>query len=216
MLKTTKAEIDLLTDIDMLLFCEKAIRGALNGIGEKRHMKASNPYLNDHDSSKTCSYGLLLDVVNLYGGTMTTKMPTGNFKWVEKTLNEILESSDDNIHGFFLMVNLLCPQNLHDAHNDFSLAAEKLTIDSQYASAYQQEINPKPEKSEKLMETLFDKKNYVCHYSMLKFLIQQGLKVKKVKRVLQIYQSNFMAAYLELNTKMRQRPQNSEFDKKFF
>ena len=35
MLKTTEAELDLLSDIDMLLFCEKAIRRGLNGIGEK-------------------------------------------------------------------------------------------------------------------------------------------------------------------------------------
>ena len=61
---------------------------------------------------------------------MSTKMPTGNFKWVEKTLNEILETSDDNKQGYFVMVNLFYPQNLQDAHNDFSLAAEKMTIDS--------------------------------------------------------------------------------------
>ena len=53
MLKTTKAELDLLTDIVMLLFCEKAIRGGFNGIGEKRYMNAINPYLADYDSTKT-------------------------------------------------------------------------------------------------------------------------------------------------------------------
>ena len=35
MLKTTGVELDLLSDIYMLLFCESAKRGVLNGIGEK-------------------------------------------------------------------------------------------------------------------------------------------------------------------------------------
>ena len=79
MLKTTKTEIVLLTNIDMIPFCEKAIGGGLNGIGEKRYIKINNPYLIDYDSSKTCSYGLFLDVVNLYGGTVTKKKAYGNF-----------------------------------------------------------------------------------------------------------------------------------------
>ena len=33
--KTTGISLELLSDIDMLLFCEKAIRRGLNGIGEK-------------------------------------------------------------------------------------------------------------------------------------------------------------------------------------
>ena len=36
MLKRTEVQLDLLSDIDMLLFCERAIRGGLNGIVEKR------------------------------------------------------------------------------------------------------------------------------------------------------------------------------------
>ena len=70
MLKTTKVKLDLLSDIEMLLFCERAIRGGLNGIGEKRYMKANNKYLLDFDEEKPSTYGLFLDVVNLYGGTM--------------------------------------------------------------------------------------------------------------------------------------------------
>ena len=52
MLKTTEVKLDLLSDIDMLLFCERAIRGGLNGIGEKRYMKANNKYLDDFDHEK--------------------------------------------------------------------------------------------------------------------------------------------------------------------
>ena len=66
------------------------------------------------------------------------------------------------------------------------------------------------------METLFDKESYNCHYSKLKFLIQQGLKVATIRKELQFDQSKFTAIYKDLNIKMRQRPQNSDFDKKFF
>ena len=80
MLKTTKVKLDLLSDIEMLLFCERAIRGGLNGIGEKRYMKANNKYLHDFDEEKPSACGLFLDVVNLYGGTMMKKLPTGGFE----------------------------------------------------------------------------------------------------------------------------------------
>ena len=73
MLKTSKVKLDLLSGIDMLLFCERAIRGGLNGIGEKRYMKANNKYLHDFDEGKPNTYGRFLDVVNLYGGTMIKK-----------------------------------------------------------------------------------------------------------------------------------------------
>ena len=53
MLKTTGVELELLNDIDMLLFIEKSLRGGLNGIGEKRYIKANNHYLSDFDEKKT-------------------------------------------------------------------------------------------------------------------------------------------------------------------
>ena len=52
MLNTTKVKLDLLSDIDMRLFCERAFRGGLNGIGEKPYLKANNKYLDDFDEKK--------------------------------------------------------------------------------------------------------------------------------------------------------------------
>ena len=44
MLITPKVKIELFDDIDKLLFCEKAIRGGLNGVGSLRFFKADNKY----------------------------------------------------------------------------------------------------------------------------------------------------------------------------
>ena len=54
MLNTTKVELGLLSDIDILLFCERAIRGGINGIGDMRHFKANNKYME-----AICVWGFL-------------------------------------------------------------------------------------------------------------------------------------------------------------
>ena len=41
LLNTTKVDLSLLSDIDMLLFCERAICGGINWIGAMRHFKAN-------------------------------------------------------------------------------------------------------------------------------------------------------------------------------
>ena len=52
MLKLTWVNLELLSDIEMLLFCEKTIRFGLNGIEEKRFMKANNKYFSVFDQTK--------------------------------------------------------------------------------------------------------------------------------------------------------------------
>ena len=51
MLKVTKAEIEIFTDIDMILMTEKCIRGGLTQV-TKKHAVANNKYLPDYDSTK--------------------------------------------------------------------------------------------------------------------------------------------------------------------
>ena len=54
---------------------------------------------------------------------MTKKMPTCNFKWVEKSLEDILVTSDESKEGYFVMVDMHYPLNLHDPHSVFPLAS---------------------------------------------------------------------------------------------
>ena len=216
MLKKTQIKLELLSDIDMLLFCEKGIRGGLNGVGEKRYLKANNKYMSDYNQQKPSVFGLFLDVVNLYGGTMMKKHPVGGFQWSDDTLNEILSAPDDNDFGYFVMVDLEYPTSLHDTHNDFPLAAEKMLIEEDMLSSYQKTLGSRPSSVRKLLETLRDKREYVCHYSVLKFYQQKGLKITKLHRALKFKQSNFMKAYIEQNTKLRQNPDATEFEKNFF
>ena len=216
MLKTTEVKLDLLSDIDMLLFCERAIRGGLNGIGEKRYMKANNKFLDNFIEEKPSKYGLFLDVVNLYGGTMMKKLPTGGFEWSDISLDEIMQTSDESDVGYFVVVDMNYPSNLHDNHNDFLLAAEKLKVDAEMLSQYQLELGNKTSHIPKLLETFQSKLNYACHYSVLKFYCQQGLQVTRIHKTLKFNQSDFMKCYIEQNTKLRQQPGISTFEKNFF
>ena len=67
----------------------------------------------------------------------------------------------------------------------------------------------------KLIETLFDKHNYVCHYRNLKFYLKHGLKVKRLHRVLQFRQSKRLGEYISKNTVMRKQA-GTDFEKKFY
>ena len=104
-LKKTKVELELLTDIDMLLMIEKVTRG---GICQAihRHAKANNKYMKNYNKDVISSYLMYLDANNLYGWAMSQKLPVNGFKWVKKLsrFNEIFikyynENSDI---GYFL------------------------------------------------------------------------------------------------------------------
>ena len=78
-LKKTGVELDLLTDIGMLLMVEKGVIGAIcNAV--HHYAKANDRYMNDYDENKESSYINYWDVNNLNGFPMTQKLPTFNFK----------------------------------------------------------------------------------------------------------------------------------------
>ena len=81
-LKKTQVELDLITDIDMLLMIEKGIRdGTCNAV--HRSVKATDKYMDDNDENKELPYPRYWDVNNLYGWAMSQKLPTYSFEWVE-------------------------------------------------------------------------------------------------------------------------------------
>lgn len=203
MLKYTKVQIELLTDIDMLLFVERGIRGGISQCS-KRYSKANNKHMKDHDPNAASKYLMYLDANNLYGFSMMQHLPIKDFEWNQNefTIEEIMNIPDDASTGYIFEVDLEYPQHLHDKHKDYPLCAETREV-------------PGSKKEKKLLLTLFDKKNYVIHYKMLKFVLQQGLVLKKIHRVLQFTQSQWLKPYIELNTLLRTKATN-DFEKNFY
>ena len=116
MLNTTKVELGLLSDIDMLLSCERAIRGVIDGIGAMRHFKANNKYMEDFDKSQPSVFGAFFDVTSLYGGTMQQPLPCGNYKWRnDLTIDDILNTDCFGGVGYFVEVDSEYPPHLHVA-----------------------------------------------------------------------------------------------------
>ena len=193
-LKITDVKLELLTDIDMLLMVEKGIRGGVSMISN-RYGKANNKYIGDKfNPSELSKYLMYLDANNLYGTAMSMKLPTSGFKWMNNKELSVWEKIP-----CILEVDLEYPEELHDLHNDYPLAPERINCD----------------KVEKLIPNLRDKKKYVIHYKNLKQYLKLGLKLKRIHRGIKVVESEWLKPYIDMNTKLRTKA-NNNFEKDFF
>lgn len=200
MLSYTKIELELLSDYDKYLMIEKGIRGGIS-LCIKRHAVANNKYIdNTYNINLPNTYLAYLDANNLYGWAMSKYIPYGGFTWCTTDI-DILNIPDDSPVGFILEVDVEYPQFLHDNHSDLPfLPVNKCTNKS---------------KQSKLLTTLELKENYICHYVNLKQAVNHGLVIKKIHRVLQFFQSQWLKSYIDLNTEKRQNAKN-KFEIEFF
>ena len=190
MLKMTNIKLELMTDIDMFQFIEKGMCGGVSYIAN-RYGNANNKYMKEYDEKAPSKYIMYLDANNLYGWAMSQYLPTGNFKWMsDKEISKINlgKYKADGKKGLILEVDLEYPRELHDMHNDYPVAPEKVKVPNNILSAYCKKIAEKYNISiglvSKLIPTLRDKKEYVLHYRNLQLYLVLGLKIKKVHQVL--------------------------------
>ena len=221
MLKMTNIKLELMTDIDMFQFIEKGLRGGISYIAN-RYGKANNKYMKEYDEKAPSKYIMYLDANNLYGWAMSQYLPTGGFRWMtEKQINKInlTKYKEDSDKGIILEVDLEYPEELHDLHNDYPLAAEKIEVTHDMLSEYCKNISDKYNIStglvQKLIPTLSNKKKYVLHYRNLQLYLSLGLKINKIHRVLEFNQSPWLKQYIDFNTEKRKNAKN-DFKKDFF
>ncbi|KAJ8914908.1 hypothetical protein NQ315_016062 [Exocentrus adspersus] len=115
MLFKTRQTLELLTDIDMLMFVERGIRGGLSQVCAKRKSVANNKYMPDYNPNEPSQYLMYFDVNNQYGWAMSQSLPYGGFKWVDPNI-DVLSIGDESSKGYIREVDLEYPNHLHDAH----------------------------------------------------------------------------------------------------
>ena len=125
-----------------------------------------------------------MDKNNLYGWTISEYLPFGEFEWLENVdefdVNSINEKSDT---GYFLEVDREYLDELHELHNDYPHAPEKLTVTNDMLSKYCKRIADKYEIKvggvKKLIPDLCNKTKYVLHYRNLQLYFSLEMKLTK-------------------------------------
>ena len=203
MLKMTRVKLDLLTDIDMVMWIESGIRGGISQCAN-RYSKANNKFMKNYNPQEVSKFIMYYDINNLYGHAMIQNLPTGDFRWLERDEIDAFNFEnipDDNTKGYFLEVDLYYPTHLHNQHNDLPFCP----------------IHKAPEgsKEKKLLTTLENKNNYVIHYRYLKQVVSNGLKITKIHKIMEFSQSPWLAQYINKNTELRMEAKN-DFEKNFY
>ena len=203
------------------MFFEQGMRGGVSYIN-KRYSKANNKYCQDYDKRKTEKYILYPDMNNLYGHAISQYLPYFNFKWIkniDKIKQKLINIKSNSSTGYTLEVDLEYPQELHDIHNYYPLAPEKINIPKEWLSDYSLKIgnahNITKGTVKKLVPNLMNKNNYVIHYRNLQQCLELGMKLKKTHRVLKFKRKDWMKTYIDFNTQKRKEATN-EADKNHF
>ena len=108
---------------------------------------------------------------------MSEKLPIGDFKWIEKDdllkIDEkFIRNYDENSDkGYILEVLVKYSKNLHMLHSNLPLH-ERMIVN----------------KHSKLTCNIQDKKDYIVHIRALKQVVNHGLILKKVHRVIEFRQ----------------------------
>ncbi|VVC41595.1 DNA polymerase, palm domain [Cinara cedri] len=113
-------------------------------------------------------------------------LPHKGFKWSDPDCfdtERILKMKDDQKKGYIFEVDFKYPEELHDLHSDYPLAPENVFDNKELP---------------KLTTTLYDKKKYILHYSNLRLYLSLGLKLKKIDRVIEFEQKDWLRPYIEL------------------
>ena len=112
-----------------------------------------------------------LDANSLYGCAMSKFLPANGFKWIDPKEFNLNKYSSNSSKENVLEVDLECPKELRELHNDYPLAPDKIEIEREMLSDYQLKIadhyNIPIGNVKKLVPIFFDRQIYVIHYENL-------------------------------------------------
>ena len=165
LLKMTRVELELVSDLEMSDFIERGKRGGVSTV-MRRHAEANNKYMGEKfDPSKPPSFILYPDANSLYCWPMLQPLPVGNFRWLSE---DELSKSLKEFPPCFVSVDLEYPEELHDKFKDYPPAPDRVLLNG----------------VEKLAPNLLPKSEYVCNVRNLLKCVELGCRVTAVHQAL--------------------------------
>ena len=88
--------------------------------------------MKNYNPKKPSKFTIYLDKNNLYGWTMSEYLPYERFKWLKNVDGfDVMSISKESKTGIIFEVDLEYPDELHESHNDYPLAPEKLALSNE-------------------------------------------------------------------------------------
>ena len=106
----------------------------------KGYVEANSKFLKLYDTNKPTSYMIFLDANNLYGHTMVQLHPTEILYWDNPNDFNIDNYFKDSPKVCFTEVDLDFPDQLHNLHNHYCYAGEKMELMEKMLLEYQLQI----------------------------------------------------------------------------
>ena len=106
----------------------------------KRHAVAKNKCTNPNHEGES-NYILHGDANNLSGWAMSQKLPEKDFEWYEGLTEQDVRSFDPEGNvGYLVECDLGYSEHLHDLHNDYPFAPERMCVKADMLSPHTKEI----------------------------------------------------------------------------
>ena len=167
--------------------------------------------MESYNPNKPSKFILYLDANNLYGQAMSQYLPYGGFKQLtQKEVNKLLlnligcnciEKNSSDRYILELYPNYL--NELHESHNHYPLAPERLEISHimllEYCSNIASKYGIKIGGVNKLVPNLGNKSKYVLHYRNLHSYLTLGTKLVSVHEILKFKQFDWLKQYIRFN-----------------
>ena len=89
--------------------------------------------MKNYHKNNESSYIQYLDANNLYGWTMSQKLPVNGFKWIKNVMEideKVIKNYDeDSDKGYIFEVDVKYPRRLHDLHSDLTFLPKRMKFD---------------------------------------------------------------------------------------
>ena len=124
---------------------------------------------------------------------MLQRLPVNYYEWIEENsqFNEdfIKNYSEESDEGYFFENDVQYLEKIHELHNDLPFLPERMKI----------------EKVKKLVANLHDTTECVIHIKNLKKVLNHGLVLKKVHRVIKFNRNSQLKPYIDMNPGPRKK-----------